>query len=110
MLLYFLGALKAAIIALCVLAGVDLIASGFGVQLTSLEYKGLKAMGIPIGIVAMLVGVLVAKYWHISQTVTSTFETYNTEESGNSNASSRETFSTKTTFGDKEERRDRDLS
>ena len=57
MLLYFLGALKAAIIALCVLAGVDLIASGFGVQLTSLEYKGLKAMGIPIGIVAMLVGV-----------------------------------------------------
>jgi L-lactate permease len=48
--------------------------AGVGGQIPLVEYQGTKVTDLPIGIVFLAAGILIAKYWTPSVTVTNTTE------------------------------------
>ncbi len=66
--------LKFLLILISLLLGAMFLAEGLGADIPALEYNGLKANAVPIGIVFLAFGVAIAALWKISvkktQTVT----------------------------------------
>ncbi len=53
-------------------AGAFFLATGLGVQIPLVEYKGLTAHGVPAGIALLVAGVALAVLWKITSTTTTT--------------------------------------
>jgi hypothetical protein len=60
--------LKLLVIILLVLLGAAFLYAGVGGEIPMLEYKSLKATGVPIGVVFLIAAVLIARHWEVSTT------------------------------------------
>jgi Kef-type K+ transport system membrane component KefB len=58
--------LKLIIVALSLLLGVFFVYEGLGSDLRILNYEDLGAYGIPIGVMLLVFGVVIAKFWTIA--------------------------------------------
>lgn len=78
--------------------GACFLATGLGVTIPLVQYKGMEAHGVPIGAVLLVVGVALAALWKISTTTTTerTEEIIYTRNSDDGSSSSSKS-STKTT-------------
>jgi uncharacterized membrane protein len=69
----FLALLKFILILLLFVAGICFLLKGLGVTIPLIEYEGAKAHDVPAGIVLVILGIVLARFWKItSTTVTKT--------------------------------------
>ena len=62
-----MGFLKRVLTALLLLLGVLFVYEGFGFDFRILNFESLDPYAIPIGIALIVLGVLVARFWQISE-------------------------------------------
>ena len=67
--------LKYILLFILVLLGALFLFAGLGGEIPMLEYKGVKATGLPVGAVFLIVAVLLAKFWDVTSRTTHTTET-----------------------------------
>lgn len=61
-----MGALKLFLVAASILLGVLLLYEGHGLDFRVLDYERLETYGIPLGIIFIAIGALIAKYWRVA--------------------------------------------
>jgi len=62
--------LKFVLVAASLACGAFFLATGLGVDIPLIKYQGLEAYGVPVGIVLLVVGVALARFWRVSTTET----------------------------------------
>lgn len=89
----FATTLKFVVIAGLMIGGAFFLAKGLGVDIPLIEYEGLKAQNLPVGVVLLVVGVLIAKFWKVSKKETVERTTTTTTSDG-----SQTTTTTRTSY------------
>jgi hypothetical protein len=74
--------LKSILVVLILACGAFFVATGLGVEVPLIKYEGFEAYNIPAGIIILLVGLALAKFWRISTTETSEETTTVTSANG----------------------------
>jgi len=60
--------IKGALVTVLVLTGCAMLYAGAGGAITYLKYDSLEAYGLPIGALALLAAIVLAKVWHVETT------------------------------------------
>lgn len=82
-----------AVVALLV-GGAFFLATGLGVEIPLIKYKGLEARGVPVGIALLIAGVALARFWkvHSTESIEETFT--QTSADGDSTTTQKKTETT----------------
>jgi NADH:ubiquinone oxidoreductase subunit 6 (subunit J) len=67
--------LKVIVIATCIVIGALFLAIGLGAPIPQIEYQGVTARDVPIGIAFLILAVALGKYWVISDETKTTRQT-----------------------------------
>lgn len=49
----------------CMAVGTLLLVTGAGIEIAAVKFKGLEVYGLPAGVVILIAGVALAKYWRV---------------------------------------------
>jgi uncharacterized membrane protein len=87
--------LKFVVIAGLMIGGAFFLAKGLGVNIPIVEYNGLKAQNVPVGIALLVIGVLIARFWKVTKKVTQeTTSTTTTKDGTETTTTTTTTFET----------------
>jgi hypothetical protein len=64
----FLVLLKFLLVSGMLIAGAFFIAASLGVEIALIKYKGLEVYGLPAGVVLLVAGLALARFWKVSNT------------------------------------------
>ncbi len=92
----FYALLKWVLVLALLVGGAFFLATGLGVEIPVVKYKGLEAHGVPVGIALLAAGVALAALWKITMTTIVEETSSETSSDGSSSASKKETTITTT--------------
>jgi len=88
---FIFALLKFVLVASMLASGAFFLASGLGIEISIIKYKGLEAHGVPVGLLLIAAGIALAFLWKIRREET-TVDTYtDNSPDGNSSTMKRET-------------------
>lgn len=86
--------MKVLLVGIVLVAGIFFLASGLGADIPFVKYKEIEAFGVPVGVILLAVGCVMAIFWKVS--TTSTTESKRTETSSSSDGITATTTASKT--------------
>lgn len=93
----FLALLKFILILLLLVAGICFLLKGFGVTMPLIKYKGAEAHDVPAGVVLVILGIALARFWKITSTTVTKKTTKRRKKKGDNSDEEEETTITTTT-------------
>ena len=91
----FYALLKWVLVLALLVGGAFFLATGLGVVIPLITYKGLQAHGVPVGILLVAAGVALAAFWKVS--ISKTVEETQTQTSSDGSSSTTHTQTTTVT-------------
>lgn len=90
--------MKVLLVGIVLVAGIFFLASGLGADIPFVKYKEIEAYGVPVGVILLAVGSVMAIFWKVSTSTTTESQRTETTSSSDGTTTTTTTSTTKTTI------------
>lgn len=89
----FAVVMKVLLVGIVLVAGIFFLASGLGADIPFVKYKEIEAYGVPVGVILLAIGGVMAIFWKVSTSTTT--ESQRTETTSSSDGTTTTTTASK---------------